>query len=30
MVVAMQAYLGGKDVETVLKDAQTQADTQIR
>ncbi|WP_339219171.1 extracellular solute-binding protein [Paenibacillus sp. FSL W7-1332] len=30
MVVAMQAYLGGKDVETVLKDAQAQADTQIR
>lgn len=30
MVVAMQAYLGGKDIDTVLKDAQTQADTQIR
>ncbi|MCM3748084.1 extracellular solute-binding protein [Paenibacillus pasadenensis] len=30
MVVAMQAFLGGKDVDTVLKEAQTQADTQIR
>jgi lactose/L-arabinose transport system substrate-binding protein len=30
MVVAMQSYLGGKDVDTVLKDAQKQADTQIR
>jgi lactose/L-arabinose transport system substrate-binding protein len=30
MVVAVQSYLGGKDVDTVLKDAQKQADTQIR
>lgn len=30
MVVAVQAYLGGKDVNTVLKDAQNQADTQVR
>lgn len=30
MVVAVQSYLGGKDVDTVLKDAQKQADTQVR
>ncbi|OME87856.1 ABC transporter substrate-binding protein [Paenibacillus sp. FSL A5-0031] len=29
IVVALQAYFGGKDVDTVLKDAQMQADTQI-
>lgn len=30
LIVAMQSYLGGKDLDTVLKDAQAQADTQIR
>ncbi|MMZ62120.1 Lactose-binding protein precursor [compost metagenome] len=30
LVVAMQNYLGGKDLDTVLKDAQAQADTQIQ
>lgn len=29
LVVAMQSYLGGKDLDSVLKDAQSQADTQI-
>ena len=30
LVVAMQNYLGGKDLDSVLSDAQSQADTQIR
>ncbi|MGF7046975.1 lactose/L-arabinose transport system substrate-binding protein [Paenibacillus sp. DS2015] len=30
LVVEMQNYLNGKDIDTVLKDAQNQADTQIR
>lgn len=30
LVVAMQSYLGGQDLDAVLADAQTQAETQIR
>ncbi|MCM3129198.1 MULTISPECIES: ABC transporter substrate-binding protein [unclassified Paenibacillus] len=30
LVVAMQSYLGGQDLDTVLGDAQSQAETQIR
>ncbi|WP_211747106.1 ABC transporter substrate-binding protein [Paenibacillus sp. Marseille-Q4541] len=30
LVVAMQNYMGGKDLDSVLKDAQSQAETQIR
>ncbi|MNP09020.1 Lactose-binding protein precursor [compost metagenome] len=30
LIVEMQNYLNGKDIDSVLKDAQSQAETQIR